>query len=64
VALPLVRRGAVFAYDGYLGRCDDLGYEKAEAEARRQGLGVWSREGGIERPWDVMLRLKDSDEEP
>ena len=26
VGLALLRSGAVFAYDGYLGRCDDLGY--------------------------------------
>jgi endonuclease YncB( thermonuclease family) len=64
VALPLLRRGAVFAYGGYLGRCDDLGYGAAEAEARRQLLGVWSRTGGIERPWDLMLRRNDSEEEP
>lgn len=64
VAPSLLRRGALFAYDGYLGRCTDLGYASSEAEARRAGLGVWSVAGGIERPWNLLARQSDSTEEP
>lgn len=63
-AVQLLREGLVFAFDGYLGRCDDLGYPSLEAEARRRGQGIWSVEGGIERPWNLLQRLNDVDEEP
>ena len=34
IAAPLINKGQVFAYDGYLGRCDDLNYQKLEHEAQ------------------------------
>lgn len=64
VAIPLLRMGAVFAFNGYLGRCDDLGYPALEAQARARKLGVWSSPGGIERPWNLLNRIGDSDAEP
>ena len=53
VALPLLHNGVLFVHDGYLGRCDDLPYAAAEAQAREKQLGVWSEPGGIQRPWDL-----------
>jgi micrococcal nuclease len=64
VALELLRSGAVFFFDGYLGNCADLPYPMLEAEARRQRLGVWSRGEGIERPWNVLQRQRNPDAEP
>jgi micrococcal nuclease len=52
LAAPLLRQGRVFAYDGFLGRCDDLPYARWQREAAAQRLGVWSVPGGITRPWD------------
>jgi len=52
LASPLLRQGRVFAYDGFLGRCDDLPYARWQQEAAEQRLGVWSVPGGITRPWD------------
>lgn len=54
VAQPLLRQGAVFAYDGYLGRCDDLPYVDLEAQAKNASRGVWRLQGGLERPWDLI----------
>ena len=54
VGASLIRQGAVFAWDGFLGRCDDLNYNVLEAEAQRNRQGVWSIEGGLLRPWDAM----------
>ena len=50
----LVRRGAVFAWDGYLGRCDDLRYDRLEQKARSEAIGVWSASPPLQRPWNVM----------
>ena len=50
----LVRRGAVFAWDGFLGRCDDLKYSDLQQLSRQERRGVWSIPGGLQRPWDVM----------
>jgi len=52
IAEPLLRQGRVFAYDGLVGRCDDLPYQRWQEEARAKRLGVWSVQGGITRPWD------------
>ena len=52
----LIRQGAVFAWDGSLGRCDDLNYSILETEAVSAELGVWSAQTPLERPWDVMER--------
>jgi endonuclease YncB( thermonuclease family) len=54
VASPLISKGQVFAYDGYLGRCDDLNYQELEREAQRRKEGVWGVKGGLPRPWDLI----------
>ncbi len=54
IAAPLISRGRVFAYDGYLGRCDDLNYQKLQREAQRRKVGLWAMHGGIARPWDLI----------
>lgn len=54
VAAPLLQRGAVFAYDGYLGQCNDLDYGRLERDAKADQLGVWAVQGGIERPWNLI----------
>jgi len=64
VAPSLLRQGALFAFDGYLGQCADLHYARSEAQAREARRGVWSVKGGIERPWDLSARQGDSGEEP
>ena len=50
----LVKGGAVFAWNGFLGRCDDLDYSALESVAQRKRIGVWSLPGGVQRPWDAM----------
>ena len=57
VGAGLVAQGAVFAWDGFLGQCDDLNYADLEAVAQRNRLGVWSLDGGLRRPWDEMEAL-------
>ena len=57
----LIRQGAVVAWDGFLGRCDDLDYSALEKEAASAQLGVWSAEPPLERPWDVMEREADGE---
>ena len=57
----LIRQGAVFAWDGSLGRCDDLNYSILETEAVSAELGVWSAQTPLERPWDVMEREGDGE---
>ena len=54
VGAELVKGGAVFAWNGFLGRCDDLDYGALEAVAQRKRFGVWSLPGGVQRPWDAM----------
>ena len=54
IGAELVRQGAVFAWDGFLGRCDDLNYSEIEAQARSDQRGLWSVPGGPTRPWDMM----------
>lgn len=54
VAAPLLQQGAVFAYDGYLGQCNDLDYDRFERSAKAAQRGVWSVQGGIERPWNLI----------
>ena len=49
----MVSAGQAFAYRRYLRQCDAQRYLQLEAEAKRQGNGVWSVEpSGITRPWD------------
>ena len=57
VGASLVQRGAVFAWDGSLGQCDQLNYAEFEAFAQQKRLGVWSVKGGLRRPWDEMEAL-------
>ena len=52
IASPLISSGQVFAYDGYLGRCDDLNYQNLQSEAQQRKEGLWAVQGGITRPWD------------
>ena len=54
VGADLIRRGAVFAWDGFVGRCDDLDYVQLELEARESRSGVWSSAEALASPWDVM----------
>ena len=63
IAAPLVSKGQVFAYDGYLGRCDDLNYQALERAAQSRKEGIWSVEGGIARPWD-LIEASGKQEEP
>ena len=58
VGASLVQLGAVFAWDGSLGQCDQLNYVEFEAFAQRKRLGVWSVNGGLRRPWDEMEALE------
>ncbi|TCD57522.1 nuclease [Synechococcus sp. BS55D] len=58
---PLLREGQVFAYDGFLGRCDDLPYTRWQREAEAQRLGVWNVPGGIMRPWDQREQIAAPD---
>jgi endonuclease YncB( thermonuclease family) len=48
----LVATGAAFVYWQYIGGCDRQTYGRLETEARLDRQGVWSRGGGITRPWD------------
>ena len=50
----LVRQGSVMAWDGFVGRCDDLNYIELEQAAKDAGIGLWSASPPLERPWDVM----------
>lgn len=54
VGADLIRRGAVFAWDGFVGRCDALDYDQLELEARESRSGVWSSREVLASPWDVM----------
>ena len=52
----LISKGVVFAWDGFLGRCDDLDYPSLEREAASAERGVWSAQPPLQRPWNVMER--------
>ena len=52
----LISKGEVFAWDGFLGRCDDLDYPSLEREAASAERGIWSAQPPLQRPWDVMER--------
>ena len=50
-----------FAYRRYLGQCNAQRYLLLEAEAKRQGKGVWSiGPSGITRPWDYQRGRRNS----
>ena len=57
----LIRQGAVVAWDGFLGRCDDLDYSALEQEAASAARGVWSAQPPLDRPWNVMERNGDGE---
>ncbi len=48
----LVRSGDAFVYWQYISGCDRQTYSRLENDARLRGAGVWSVQGGIQRPWD------------
>jgi endonuclease YncB( thermonuclease family) len=50
----LVRKGSVMAWDGFVGRCDDLDYSELEEMAKDSGLGLWSASPPLDRPRNVM----------
>jgi micrococcal nuclease len=52
VNLQMVRRGQAFIYRQYLSQCNATAYLGAERGAQTDRIGVWSRSGGIQRPWD------------
>ena len=57
----MVEGGRAFAYRRYLRECDGQKYLQLEAEAKRQGNGVWSvGPSGITRPWDYRRGRRTS----
>lgn len=50
VNAQMVQAGMAYWYGRYGGQ--ELGLDRAEAEARRQRRGVWRRGGKGQRPWD------------
>ena len=57
----MVEGGQAFAYRRYLRQCDAQRYLQLEAEAKRQGNGVWSVEpSGITRPWDYRKERRSN----
>ena len=57
----MVGAGQAFAYRRYLGQCNAQRYLQLEAEAKRQGKGVWSvGPSGITRPWDYRRGRQNS----
>ena len=57
----MVAAGQAFAYRRYLRQCDAQRYLQLEAEAKRQGIGVWSvGPSGITRPWDYRRGRRTS----
>ena len=61
----MVEAGQAFAYRRYLRQCDAERYLQIEAEAKRQGNGVWSvGPSGITRPWDHRRRRRVSTSSP
>ena len=48
----LVRQVSVMAWDGFVGRCDDLHYSELEQIVKDAGLGLWSASPPLEHPWD------------
>ena len=61
----MVEAGQAFAYRRYLRQCDAERYLQIEAEAKRQGNGVWSvGPSGNTRPWEHRLRRRTSASSP
>lgn len=53
----LVRQGSVMAWDGFVGRCDDLNDSELETRAKDAGLRLWSASPPLERPGDLMVAV-------
>lgn len=49
IGLALVRQGQAVVYSQYNNSAD---YRKAQEQARRQRLGVWSQQGAQQEPWE------------
>ena len=45
------------AWDGFVGRCDDLNDLELETRAKDAGLGLWSASPPLERPGDLMVAV-------
>ena len=58
VNVEMVRSGMAWWYRRYGGR--DLGFQEAEAEAKRRRRGVWRHGDRIRRPWDYRADLRRS----
>ena len=48
----LVGSGNAFVYWQYISGCDRETYSRLENDARLKRLGIWSVNGGVQRPWD------------
>ena len=59
IGAELVSQGRVFFWNGFVGRCDDLDYNVRSARAEQDRLGIWSVQGGLQRPWDLMESSQD-----
>ena len=59
IGAALISRGSVFFWDGFVGRCDDLDYSSRAADAELNQRGIWSIQGGLDRPWDLMESSQD-----
>ncbi|KEF40665.1 MAG: nuclease [Cyanobium sp. CACIAM 14] len=64
VGLELVQQGNAFAYRQYLQQCVQWAYLDRENLAARYRLGVWSVDGGIERPWDFRAARRAGPRQP
>ena len=53
----LVQQGSVMAWDGFVGRCDDLNDSEPETRAKDAGLRLWSASPPLERPGDLMVAV-------
>ena len=51
----MVEAGQAAVYRRY---CSDRSYSRAEAEAKRAGIGIWARSGEHQRPWDYRQRQR------
>jgi len=56
-----VATGNAFVYWRYIKGCDRETYWESEEHARTQKLGIWSKPGGIERPWEFRKEHRDHD---
>ena len=57
VNLAMVQDGMAHWYRRYGGR--ELGFERAEAEARARRRGIWRHRAGAQRPWDYRTEQRN-----